>query len=589
MKNKLNLLFRKLGETVARYPLVLLMAFLMNIAIIVWIELDYRHPNLFDWIKLVIVAALGISLQFGLKMAAQSGRKWRWIEGLGILFLIGLYFYLPKSEKGITIIYGFVLALLFLLSHLLVAIIPFLKREKSQVEFWQYNKNLFIHFILSAIFTLVLVGGVNLAIWAVNELFDIHFNFEIYGDVAVTLGITGGTLIFLLFSENGFDFLKKESPYPMVLKFFTQFVLIPLLAIYLVILYLYSIKILINWELPRGWVSYLVLAYSVVGLLALLLVHPLIKDDAKSWVKVYSKLFFYTLVPLLVLLFVAIFTRVLAYGFTEPRYFVLALALWLSVVVAYFVFSKASKIKFIPISLFVFGLFSLLFPYLNAFSVAKRSQEKELMNQLTKMNLLKEGKINFDQPIDSDTVYEIIDKFDFLAERGKQSFLNELLPDEFKDEDESPRRSYYFLSDHFVRDNSIKTVEEEFYVVNLRSKRASIQLEEYQYAIFLGYYNSEFQIDEDKFEFTNNLSYNFLDLKLKLNGNETLDFEPLMKNLFENYHSDGEYQLDEIALKGILGNYQVKLNATSLSKTVYDKSNTQYSIGNCVIYLKEIR
>ena len=105
-------------------------------------------------------------------------------------------------------------------------------------------------------------------------------------------------------------------------------------------------KILINLGLPRVWVSYLILIYSVVGILALLLVHPLKEESAKSWVKVFSKIFYYTLIPLLVLLFVAIFTRILEYGYTEPRYFVLLLAIWLTTVVLFYFYKKAT-IKFV--------------------------------------------------------------------------------------------------------------------------------------------------------------------------------------------------------------------------------------------------
>ena len=172
------------------------------------------------------------------------------------------------------------------------------------------------------------------------------------------LSIFGSCFIFLLFNENGLFYLEKNSDYPVILKFFTQYVLVPLLLIYSVILYFYSAKILINWELPRGWVSYLVLAYSVVGILAILLVHPLKEDSTKSWVKIFSKIFYYTLAPLIILLFVAIFTRILEYGYTEPRYFVLIIALWLTTVVFYFIFNKKQAIKFVPMSLFIFGLFS---------------------------------------------------------------------------------------------------------------------------------------------------------------------------------------------------------------------------------------
>ena len=173
-----------------------------------------------------------------------------------------------------------------------------------------------------------------------DKLFDFNFNDRYYLETFYFLSIFGSSFIFLLFNEKGLLQLEKDGTYPVILKFFTQYILIPLLIIYAVILYFYSAKILLNWELPRGWVSYLILAYSVVGILALLLVHPLKQESTASWVRVFSRIFYFTLIPLLVLLFTAIFTRILEYGYTEPRYFVLLLAIWLTSVVFYFIFTN---------------------------------------------------------------------------------------------------------------------------------------------------------------------------------------------------------------------------------------------------------
>ncbi|WP_449398242.1 DUF4153 domain-containing protein [Chryseobacterium wanjuense] len=280
------------------------------------------------------------------------------------------------------------------LTHLFVSFIPFLE-QNVELKFWQYNKNLFVNIFLTAVFTGVLTGGVELAILAVDKLFDFNFDDRLYTDTLYVLLIFGSCFIFLLFNDKGLNNLEKDGDYPIVLKFFTQFILIPLLLIYVIILYFYSIKILINWQLPRGWVSYLILAYCIVGVLALLLVHPLKNENTKSWVKIFSKAFYYTIIPLIILLFVAIFTRILEYGYTEPRYFVLLLALWLLSIVTYFIFVKKGTIKFIPISLFAFGVFALIFPYLNAFSVSKRSQKAELLKILDEKQLLSNGKIDF--------------------------------------------------------------------------------------------------------------------------------------------------------------------------------------------------
>ena len=107
------------------------------------------------------------------------------------------------------------------------------------LNFANITFNLFINIFLTAIFTGVLTGGVELAIVAVDQLFDFNFSDKIYLRVFYLLAIFGSSLIFLLFNEKGLEYLEKEGTYPVVLKFFTQYILIPLLIIYVVILYLY--------------------------------------------------------------------------------------------------------------------------------------------------------------------------------------------------------------------------------------------------------------------------------------------------------------------------------------------------------------
>ena len=338
MKEKFKQIWGKADDIILRYPMVLTMALVAAISSVVAIELDTQQ-NQFVVTKLVMTACLGISLMFAVKMLSQRIGKEFLMQILALGILAVFFYVLPNSQRDFTEAYAFVLIPSYILSHLLVSFIPFFG-EKRELNFWQYNKNLFINIFLTAVFTGVLVGGVMLAILAVDNLFDLNFNEDLYPKTFLFLAILGSCFIFLLFNDKGLSQLESDSSYPQILKFFTQFVLIPLLLIYVVILYFYFGKILINWELPRGWVSYLILAYSVVGILALLLVHPLKEDSTKSWVKIFSKVFYYSLVPLLVMLFTAIFTRILEYGYTEARYYVLLLAVWLTAVVFYFIFIK---------------------------------------------------------------------------------------------------------------------------------------------------------------------------------------------------------------------------------------------------------
>lgn len=553
---------------IREYPMVLVLAFLAAMAFIFSSDVNSTsRQSDFVFMKFGMVALLGISLLFGLKMLSQRIGKGILLEVSGIIFLIFFYFLLPAEEKEFTEQYAFLLIPTFILSHLFVSFIAFFG-EKKELNFWQYNKNLFINIFLTAVFTGVLIGGVELAILAVDKLFDFNFDGYYYSRTFYFLSIFGSCFIFLLFNDKGLQNLEKDANYPQILKFFTQYILIPLLLIYAVILYLYGAKILINWELPRGWVSYLVLAYSVVGILGLLLVHPLKDNSSKSWVKVFSKMFYYTLIPLIILLFTAIFTRILQYGYTEPRYFVLLLAVWLSSVVFYFVFAKNTTIKFIPVSLFLIGFFALTCPYFNAFSVAKRSQKTELMITLKVNNLLKQGKISFSTKIKSDVADEISNKIQFLAKRNQADFVLPLLSTVVQREVKRTIADGNFYNLQSTLRNQFKNVVydvassntvQQTNTTTLIARDFNVDISGYQYLFKVYNYKSNyFDFDKNTVEIKMPVSQFGNELNLVFNG-QKYNMVPDLIQLFNNYPNLGENYVDQLYFVKTIGNYDFKI------------------------------
>ena len=582
MNRKLNIILEKIKILVFNYPLVLFMSLATAITIIYAMETEPDKVNGYILFKLGIIFSLGISSQFALKIISQRIKRGILWQIAGLLFLIGFYFIFPKNEENFTEYYAYIIIPSFILSHLLVAFIAFIKKENSEQNFWQYNKNLFINLFLTVVFTGVLTGGVELAILAVQELFNYNFNNNIYPETFVALSIFGSTFIFLLFNESGLDYLEKEGTYPVVLKFFTQFILIPLLIIYLVILYFYCAKIIVNGQLPRGWVSYLVLAYSLVGILALLLVHPLKNEKAKSWVIIFNKIFYYTLIPLIALLFIAIFTRVLQYGYTEARYFVLLISIWLTSVVLYFVFFKKGSIKFIPISLFLFGLFALIFPYLNAFSVAKRSQEKELMQILVENKLIVNGKIDFKKTIIDSVKYEVEDKFEFLSKRFDKDYLKTFLDDKTKAKVDLEKDWY---SDLF---KNIKFTEkkENNYYIRIYSNRNTYEIEDYQYLLKSEYGgNLDSNINKDKIKIMNSFGGSKTTFEISIND-ETIDIMPLIKEFCSIYkNASKDVLIDDLSLKIELDKYKIKIIFDSIN---WNKNDNTYNF-NDITYLVKLK
>ena len=594
MKTKFRETLNRTTEIIFRYPVVLVMAILASTGAICMIDTSDQFELYASCLKFTICACLGISLMFAMTMLSQRIGKELLLQLAGIAFLIGFYNILPNKKSYFTDDYSYLIVVTGILTHLLVSFIPFLEKSK-ELGFWQYNKNLFVNIFLTAVFTGVLTGGVELAIVAIDKLFDFHFNDKLYANTFFVMAITGSCFIFLLFNEKGLPTLEKDASYPVVLKFFTQFILIPLLLIYAVILYFYSFKILIHWQLPRGWVSYLILAYSMVGILALLLVHPLKEANAKSWVKIFSKAFYYTIIPLVALLFIAIFTRILEYGYTEPRYFVLLLALWLLSVVIYFISNKKATIKFIPVSLFLFGAFAMIFPYINAFSVARRSQRTELLKVLNQQKLLDNGKINFEQKITDTIRNEIADKFQFLAERKQSEFILGLLDKKDRADLTKSIEAGNFYSIRF-------TVEGKFTHVNTTTRKDSydterlvivseqqaIKIDDYQYLLNVTGYNQDPQkLNEDQFKIIDKLTERS-SFKLILNNKEEIEAGPEIMKLFqENKGKTGTVYVPDIKVEDDLGKYHIKLilKQVTKEKDFYNKRDNIYC-GDVYILIK---
>ncbi|RZL04704.1 MAG: DUF4153 domain-containing protein, partial [Pedobacter sp.] len=245
------------------------------------------------------------------------------------------------------------------------------------------------------------------------------------------------TLFFLSGIPVDLQKLKDEYSYPKGLKLFTQYVLIPLAIVYVIILLSYEGKIIIQWNLPKGLVSSLILGYAVFGILSFLLIYPLRKQEENRWIVAYNRVFYYLLIPLLALLFVSVYTRVQKYGITEERYFLIILALWLSGITAYFLLSRKQNILIIPLSLSLVTIVGTYGP-LSAFNIAQRSQLNQLAAVFQKNKLLKEGKL---QPItvklDSASNNRVIDLTRYMIKEYGLSSLQPLLKEDLKPVTES--------------------------------------------------------------------------------------------------------------------------------------------------------
>ncbi|MBK9637177.1 MAG: DUF4153 domain-containing protein [Bacteroidetes bacterium] len=378
--------------TVRRFPLPILIAGIAACCLIWLIDSKERDPYFYNVIHLVLTLSLALPAFTGLCFFNERSKHPIHLQLLGQVILIALgawyYYSIPVSfgEKDAA-----KHVILILSMHLWVSFAPFVRYREIQ-GFWQYNKYLFIRFLTSVLYSGVLFGGLSLAIFAVDQLFDVKIDEENYARLWVLIATIFNTWFFLSDLPEDLDGLDQSVDYPNGLRLFTQFVLLPLVTIYLSILYVYMFKIIISSNWPKGWVSYLVIGFSTAGILALLLVWPLQSNDRFKWIKAYVKYFFMALFPLILMLTFAIYIRVKDYGITENRYFIVVLALWLFANALYFLLSSVKNIKVIPMSLFFVALLSG-FGSWNAFTVSKNSQSNRLLAFAEQYGMLKDNKM----------------------------------------------------------------------------------------------------------------------------------------------------------------------------------------------------
>lgn len=378
-----------------RFPFTIVSS-LLAVGIAIFLnEAENEITNIFPYLNLMLCAALGISLFFCADVFAQSKgytrKKQLLLDGAAALILVALYFTLPDSDSTQNTSVPYIRYAIYSITiHLLVAFVPFIGKGHLN-GFWHYNRILFVRFLTSLLYSAFLYTGLALALGSLDFLFDIDLHNELFFDLFILITGFFNTWFFISGIPERFDTLEEIHEYPRGIKIFSQYVLLPLLILYLLILYIYAGKIVLQWNWPKGYVSYLVACVAVLGILTLLLIHPYGNLPGNSWIKRFSKIYYFILLPLIALLFIAIGMRIGDYGITINRYIILLLGVWLTIVCSYFIIGY-SNIKFIPISLAAI-LVLMTFGYWGMFSVSERSQVARLRTILEQSKILNNGKI----------------------------------------------------------------------------------------------------------------------------------------------------------------------------------------------------
>ena len=589
-------------NTIKRFPLSLLSSLIATAVAIYLTHSNYEKLQYVNYLwKIIMCCYLGLNLFLAAELFSESKgfirAKRLSLQVLGFFLILFYYFLLPDfKDFGFEDVIRFALFVIGL--HLLVSFVPFIGQGHTN-GFWQYNKSLFLRFLTASLYSGVLYIGLALALLAIDNLFKVEISSKIYTDLWWVLAGIFNTWFFLAGVPQQTQALEGVTAYPKGLKIFTQFVLLPLVTIYLFILYAYSAKIAIAMELPRGWVSYLVIGFSIVGILSLLLIWPVQDREGNSWIRIFSRWFYRALYPLIMLLGLAVFKRISQYGITENRYFILLIALWLFIITTYFLVSKHKNIKLIPVSLCIISFFSSFGPW-GAFGVSEASQIGRLEKLVIAEKILIDGKIKKADPVlKGNNAEEISSLISYLDKnhgfKSIQRWFTSDLDSMFIKMD-STQSNYINKSEMVLGLMGVENYisyshegEKDFYI-NSQYDQTTVNVKGFDYYSEFNAYNNANNVTDDNYKTPIILDKDTLFLQLdgnKLNfvnnlkKSMTLDLADFVKALRKNNVSSyGNYTIDK---KQLLYPFEtdsliLQLNFTSISGIINE--NDRINISN---------
>lgn len=419
-------LIRAGHKSAGRFPLVLLSAAIAAAAGVLLPDSSIDDDILTGFLY---VATLGIPLFLAIALFAErrdaSGVA-LWIARLAAVgLLVGLYIGRLSWSEPVELLRYVQLSVAF---HLLVAVSPYLGVREWN-GFWQYNRSILLRFLMAAVFSVILYVGLAIALLAVDNLLGVDVDEDTYFRLWVVIAFLFNTWFFVSGVPDDFEALDRRTDYPPALKVLGQYILSPLVTVYLLIITAYLVRILVTRVWPSGWIGYLVSSVAAAGILSLLLLYPIEEREENRWVRNYARWFYIGLIPANAMLLLAIWKRVQQYAVTEPRYFLVILSLWLAGISLFYAFSRSRNIKVIPATLAILAVVTFAGPW-SAYAVSRRSQTARLERLLEQNGMLVDGRVRPPpEAVSFDDRREIGAVLNYLAENHGTASIEPWFPE----------------------------------------------------------------------------------------------------------------------------------------------------------------
>lgn len=470
------------SRTLKRFPIVVTFIMLSTIALSSMIISDKYYGSLIFYLLAGSLISLVMKLWY-----EDAQNKIKYIitsvilHFLLIIDAIYIYFSPEGNEKTIIISQASIIVILILG----FCFVPFLK-EKDDVTSWHHVRRSIFSAIISFIISAIVGGGIMLLLSSLNPLFDIFVESSVFLIIAVIFCITIPSLIFLSRIPVGENKFVRATEISSFLLGTIRYLFIPLVLSYIIVMYLYVLKVILKMELPNGAVSWLVTTMIISYLAVIYLQYPHLKGNSNTIEKKMTHYLPIVMLPPIILMTIGIIRRFSDYGITDNRLYILTLNIWFYIVCIGLFLQKSHRIHWISLS------FGLIFFVTSALPVNYRNISKWVIKKEISSFLLQNSPKEL--PMNQEELkswLESLDKKDSKKIYEKLRYIN---MDYSKIESKDWLTKDVNLWSNY--DSFIGSTDNSTSVINYENDKGLKVTNEYSAIDYINIYQTEFEFNE---------------------------------------------------------------------------------------------
>ena len=262
---------------------------------------------------------------------------------------------------------------------------------------------------------------------------------------------------------------EVEEPFK-ILRLILNFILSPAVIIYTIILYIYFIKIVFEWDLPKGGVAWMVMGFITVALIGRV-AQSILSQRYYDWF--YSR-FTLIAIPSLIMYWIGSIYRIRLYSFTESRFYLLVAGVLMTLFVLMLFRKRTRRYQLMAL---IFGAAIIIFTYIpgiSAKSIGLRCQKQRLTELISELKLTdaKTGKLNDDLDMRS------IKQDSLMCERYKDvTSVIKYVRDEIGDKEFEAKYGKWSYSEYSF--NYANATDTTYSSDNTYTRRKPVELDEY--------------------------------------------------------------------------------------------------------------